>query len=140
MCESVLFEQKEIRRIWDKRAEKWWFSVVDVVEVLAENDRPRKYWNDLKKKLQDEGNELSEKIGRLKLLATDGKMRLTDVADTEQLLRIIQSISSPKAELFKMWLAQCSSISFSFVYRTLDRTITSYELNLAPHSLKNQAP
>ncbi|WP_428087123.1 BRO-N domain-containing protein [Candidatus Thioglobus sp.] len=102
----ILFNQKEVRRHWDDETELWYFSVVDVIAVLAENSRPRKYWSDLKKKLEDERSELSEKIGQLKMKATDGKMRMTDVADTEQLLRLIQSIPSPKAEPFKLWLAK----------------------------------
>jgi len=101
-----LFEQKQIRSVWKDEDEKWYFSIIDVIEVLTESERPRKYWSDLKAKLQKEGSELSEKIGQLKLAAEDGKMRLTDVADTEQLFRLIQSIPSPKAEPFKMWLAQ----------------------------------
>jgi len=101
-----LFEQKQVRSVWDSEQEKWYFSIIDVIEVLTETDRPRKYWSDLKSKLKNEGSELSEKIGQLKLEAGDGKMRITDVADTEQLFRLIQSIPSPKAEPFKMWLAQ----------------------------------
>jgi len=105
----AIFEEKEIRREWYK--EDWFFSVIDVVEVLVENNkRPRKYWSDLKQKLISEGFvEVSEKIGQLKMLAKDGKMRLTDVADTKTLLRIIQTIPSPKAEPFKRWLAQVGS-------------------------------
>jgi len=106
MGDSVqLFEDRRIRTAWDAEKEEWYFSIIDVVAVLADNERPRKYWSDLKSKLKDEGSELSEKIGQLKMKAEDGKMRLTDVADTEQLLRIIQSIPSPKAEPFKRWLA-----------------------------------
>lgn len=101
-----LFNEKQIRSVWKEEDEKWYFSIIDVIEVLTESERPRKYWSDLKAKLQKEGSELSEKIGQLKLAAEDGKMRLTDVADTEQLFRLIQSIPSPKAEPFKMWLAQ----------------------------------
>ena len=101
-----LFEEKQIRSVWNDEIEKWYFSIIDVIEVLTRSDRPRKYWSDLKIKLQKEGSQLSEKIGQLKLIAEDGKMRLTDVADTEQLFRLIQSIPSPKAEPFKMWLAQ----------------------------------
>ena len=95
-----------MRTLWDDVEEKWYFSIIDTIEVLTETDRPRKYWNDLKKKLRAEGSELSEKIGQLKMPAADGKMRLTDVADTEQLFRLIQSIPSPKAEPFKLWMAQ----------------------------------
>ncbi len=101
-----LFQDQSIRTHWSEDKELWYFSIIDVIAVLAENSRPRKYWSDLKKKLNDEGSELSEKIGQFKMKATDGKMRMTDVADTEQLLRLIQSIPSPKAEPFKLWLAQ----------------------------------
>jgi len=101
-----LFEAKQIRSAWNEEEQKWYFSVIDVIEVLTGTDRPRKYWNDLKSKLGKEGSQLSEKIGQLKMLAEDGKMRDTDVADTEQLLRLIQSVPSPKAEPFKQWLAK----------------------------------
>jgi len=101
-----LFEDKKIRSAWDEEHEEWYFSVVDVCGVLSGTDNPRRYWSDLKRKLQVEGSEVYEKIVQLKMTAPDGKMRLTDVADTEQLLRIIQSIPSPKAEPFKLWLAQ----------------------------------
>jgi len=101
-----IFEDKKVRTVWDDETEEWYFSVIDVVEVLTDTDRPRKYWNDLKKKLRIEGSQLSEKIGQLKMQAPDGKMRLTDVASTEQLFRLIQSIPSPKAEPFKQWIAQ----------------------------------
>ena len=105
----AIFEEKEIRRKWYN--EDWYFSVIDVIEVLVDNNkRPRKYWSDLKQKLILEGFvEVSEKIGQLKMMAKDGKMRLTDVADTRTLLRIIQTIPSPKAEPFKRWLAQVGS-------------------------------
>jgi hypothetical protein len=104
-----LFESKQVRSIWDPEAEKWYFSIVDVIEVLTGTDRPRKYWSDLKTKLKKEGSELSEKIGQLKMAAEDGKSRITDVADTQQLFRLIQSVPSPKAEPFKIWLAQVGS-------------------------------
>lgn len=101
-----LFEDKKIRTAWDEERQEWYFSIVDVVGVLSDSDNPRRYWSDLKRKLKSEGAvELYEKIVQLKMVAEDGKKRLTDVADTEQLLRIIQSIPSPKAEPFKMWLA-----------------------------------
>ncbi len=103
------FEQKQIRTHWDKEQEKWYFSVVDVIEILTESPRPRRYWNDLKIKLQKEGSELSEKIGQLKMKSSDGKNYNTDVLDTEQLFRLIQSIPSPKAEPFKLWLAKVGS-------------------------------
>ena len=100
-----LFEEKEVRTLWDHDKEDWYISIIDVIEILTESDRPKKYWSDLKAKLKKEGSEVSEKIGRLKMKAIDGKMRLTDVATTEQLFRLIQSIPSPKAEPFKLWLA-----------------------------------
>ncbi len=96
-----LFENKKIRTEWDEEKETWYFSIVDVIAVLTESKEPRRYWSDLKIKLKSEGNELYEKIVQLKMRASDGKMRMTDVADTEQLLRIIQSIPSPRAEPFK---------------------------------------
>ncbi len=102
----AIFEGKGIRRHWNDTEEKWYFSVVDVIAVLAQSSRPRKYWDDLKRKLILEGSELSEKIGQLKMQASDGKFYLTDVADTEVMLRIIQSIPSPHAEPFKLWLAR----------------------------------
>lgn len=107
--EIKLFEDKKVRTLWDADQEKWYLSIVDVIEVLTGTDRPRKYWNDLKAKLKKEGSELSEKIGQLKMEAEDGKSRMTDVADTEQLFRLIQSIPSPKAEPFKLWLAQVAA-------------------------------
>lgn len=101
----AIFQKKEIRKILHKG--EWWFSVIDVVEALSGTDRPRKYWNDLKKKLVKEGfTEVSEKIGQLKMLSPDGKMRETDCATTETMFRIIQIIPSPKAEPFKRWLAR----------------------------------
>jgi len=102
----ILFNQKRIRRIWDEEKELWYFSVVDVVEILTDSPRPRKYWNALKTKLKQEGSELSQKMGQLKLESPDGKKYLTDVADTETILRLIQSIPSLKAEPFKIWLAK----------------------------------
>jgi hypothetical protein len=101
-----LFEQKQIRSIWNDEEEKWYFSVIDVIQVLTESERPRKYWSDLKSKLKKEGSQLSEKIGQLKLQSADGKFYNTDIADTEQLFRLIQSIPSPKAEPFKLWIAK----------------------------------
>jgi DNA-damage-inducible protein D len=101
------FEGREIRKGWHK--EQWYFSIVDVIEVLTGTDRARKYWSDLKKKLVGEGfDETSEKIGQLKMMAADGKKRMTDVANTEGVLRIIMSVPSPKAEPFRQWMAQTS--------------------------------
>ena len=108
--ESIqIFEDKQVRTVWDAEQEKWYLSIIDVIEILTGTDRPRKYWGDLKAKLKKEGSELSEKIGQLKMQSADGKFYLTDVADTEQLFRLIQSIPSPKAEPFKLWLAQVAS-------------------------------
>lgn len=101
-----LFGGDKIRAIWNDEQEKWYFSVVDVVAVLTESPNPQTYWRVLKKRLKDEGNETVTNCNGLKMPAADGKMRLTDVADTEQLLRIIQSVPSPKAEPFKTWLAK----------------------------------
>jgi BRO family, N-terminal domain len=100
-----IFEEHKVRTVWDEETLEWYFSVIDAVEALTDTERPRKYWNDLKKKLKKEGSELSDKIGQLKLPASDGKMRMTDVAYTNQLFRLIQSIPSPKAEPFKLWIA-----------------------------------
>lgn len=104
-----IFEDKKVRTVWDVEQEKWYFSIIDVIEILTNSPRPRKYWHALKTKLANEGSELSQNMGQLKMTAEDGKMRLTDVADTEQLFRLIQSIPSPKAEPFKLWLAQVAS-------------------------------
>jgi DNA-damage-inducible protein D len=101
-----IFEQKQVRTHWDEEQEKWYFSVIDVIEILTDSPRPRKYWSALKTKLKVEGSEVSQSLGQLKMQAEDGKMRETDVADTKTLLRIIQSIPSPKAEPFKQWLAK----------------------------------
>jgi prophage antirepressor-like protein len=102
----ILFTQKQIRRIWDSKREQWYFSIVDVIEVLTDSTIPKRYWSDLKRNLEKEGNETYEKIVRLKMTASDGKQRETDCFSTEDLLRIIQSIPSPKAEPFKLWLAK----------------------------------
>jgi hypothetical protein len=104
-----LFEEKTIRTQWDADAEKWFFSVVDTISVLTDSDNPRRYWSDLKRKLKAEGSQLYEEIVQLKMKSSDGKSYNTDVADTEQLLRLIQSIPSKKAEPFKLWLAQVGS-------------------------------
>ena len=101
-----LFEDKQIRSVWDEDAEKWYISIVDVVEVLTESPNPRKYWSVLKTRLKKEGSELATNCRQLKLQAADGKFYKSDVADVEQLFRLIQSIPSPKAEPFKMWLAE----------------------------------
>ena len=100
----TVFEEKEVRRVWHN--EQWFFSIIDVVSILSQSNRPRKYWDDLKRKLKDEGFQLSDKIGQLKLPSSDGKSYLTDVTNLEGIFRIIQSIPSPKAEPFKQWLAR----------------------------------
>ena len=107
--EIKLFEQKQVRSIWDAEKEKWYMSIVDVIAVLTESIDPNAYWRKLKQRLKEEGNETVTNCHGLKMMAQDGKMRLTDVADTEQLFRLIQSIPSPKAEPFKLWLAQVAS-------------------------------
>ena len=104
-----LFEQKKVRTVWDDEEEKWYFAIVDVVEVLTDSENPQTYWRVLKNRLKKEGNETVTNCNGLKLRAADGKMRMTDVADTEQLFRIIQSLPSPKAEPFKQWMAQVAS-------------------------------
>lgn len=104
-----LFQDRKVRTIWDDEQEKWYFSIVDVVAVLTDSVDSRKYWNKLKQRLKEEGNETVTNCHQLKMQAADGKMRLTDVADTEQLFRLIQSIPSPKAEPFKQWMAQVAS-------------------------------
>jgi hypothetical protein len=124
-----LFENTKVRTLWDSEQEKWFISIIDVIEILTESDRSRKYWSDLKNKLQKEGSQLSEKIGQLKMPAPDGKMRLTDVADTEQLFRLIQSIPSPKAEPFKLWLAQIAAERLDEMQDpelTIDRALEQY--------------
>ena len=102
----IIFNQKEVRRQWDEKKELWFFSVVDIIEILTESPRPRKYWNALKTKLEKEWSELSQNVGQLKMKSPDGKFYKTDVLDTENILRLIQSIPSPKAEPFKLWLAK----------------------------------
>ena len=107
-----LFEERKVRTVWDDKEEKWYFPIVDVTAVLTDSKdytTARKYWNKLKQRLKEEGNETVTNCHQLKLRAADGKMRLTDVADTEQLFRLIQSVPSPKAEPFKLWMAQVAS-------------------------------
>ncbi len=109
MSNIKVFNDKRIRTHWDADKEEWYFSIVDVAGILSGSSQPRKYWSDLKKKLKTEGSELSEKIGQLKMQSSDGKYYKTDVLDTKGVLRLVQSIPSPKAEPFKMWLAQVGS-------------------------------
>ena len=112
-----IFEKQPVRAVWDEEGERWWFSVVDIVGVLTDSPNPRKYWSVLKTRLKQEGNETATNCSQLKLLMPDGKMRLTDVADTEQVLRVIQSIPSKKAEPFKLWLAK---VGMERIYETVD--------------------
>lgn len=124
-----IFDNKRVRTHWNEGKELWYISVIDVIEVLTGTDRPRKYWNDLKTKLKKEGSELSEKIGQLKMQSSDGKFYKTDVADTEQIFRLIQSIPSPKAEPFKLWLAQLASEHLDEMQDpeiTIDRALDQY--------------
>jgi len=124
-----LFENKRVRTAWDEEKEDWLFSIIDVVEILTGTDNPRRYWSDLKRKLNAEGSQLYEKIVQLKMLAEDGKLRLTDVADTEQLLRLIQSIPSPKAEPFKVWLASVGKDRINETFDpelAIDRALVTY--------------
>ena len=125
-----LFEDRRIRTAWDVESEEWYFSIVDVCEVLTDTANPRRYWSDLKRKLKNEGAiELYEKIVQLKMLASDGKYYRTDVANMEQLLRIIQSIPSPKAEPFKIWLAQVGKERIEETIDpelTIDRALETY--------------
>ena len=124
-----LFEDQPIRTAWDETTEEWYFSVVDVCQILSGTENPRRYWSDLKRKLNAEGSELYEKIVQLKLRSPDGKRRATDVANPQQLLRIIQSISSPKAEPFKLWLAQVGAERIEETIDpelTIDRALETY--------------
>ena len=109
MNKIKVFENKKVRTAWNEETEYWFFSVIDVLEILTESENPRRYWSDLKIKLSTEGSELYDDIVQLKLPAADGKMRLTDVLDTKGILRLVQSVPSPKAEPFKMWLAKVGS-------------------------------
>ena len=121
MDKLQLFENKQIRTAWDEETEEWYFSIVDVVAVLTESPNPQTYWRVMKKRLKDEGNETVTNCNALKMTAADGKKRLTDVATTEQLLRLIQSIPSPKAEPFKLWLAE---VGRERIEETIDPELT----------------
>ena len=124
-----LFEEKKVRTVWDDEQEKWYFSIVDVCDVLTESKDATAYWRKLKQRLKAEGNETVTNCHALKLRAADGKMRLTDVADTEQLFRLIQSIPSPKAEPFKLWMAQVASQRLDQLQdpeKSIDQAIVDY--------------
>ena len=124
-----IFEDKKVRTLWISEEEKWYLSIVDVISVLTDSPNPQVYWRVLKKRLKDEGNETVTICNALKMIAADGKMRLTDVADTEQLFRLIQSIPSPKAEPFKLWLAQIAAERLDEMQDpelTIDRALKQY--------------
>ena len=139
-----LFQNKEIRAAWNNEEDDWYFSIVDIVETLTESadyQTARKYWNKLKQRLKDEGNELVTNCHQLKMPAADGKMRLTDVANTKQVLRIIQSIPSPKAEPFKTWLAQVGADRLDEIAdpeKAIDRAVESYRQKGYSESWINQ--
>ena len=129
------FENKQIRTIWNGDEEKFYISVVDIVGVISESDRPRKYWSDLKNKLKQEGNEVSEKIGQLKLKSKDGKYRTTDICDIEEMFRIIESIPSKNSEPIKQWLAKLGSERINEVFDpslTVQRAIDTYRKKRYP--------
>ena len=124
-----LFEERKVRTIWDDTHEKWYFSIVDVVAILTDSSNPQTYWRVLKKRLKEEGNETVTNCNALKLKAADGKMRLTDVADNEQLFRLIQSIPSPKAEPFKLWMAEVASTRIDQLQdpeRSIEQAVADY--------------
>ncbi len=127
--EIKLFDEKKVRSIWDAEQEKWYLSIVDVIAILTESPNPRKYWSVLKTRLKTEGSELTTNCSQLKMQSADGKFYLTDVADTEQLFRLIQSIPSPKAEPFKIWLAKVAAERLSEMQNpelTIDRALEDY--------------
>ena len=129
MDEIKLYENKEIRSVWDEEKEEWYFSVVDIVGVLTESVSPAAYWRKLKQRLKEEGTQTVTKCHSLKMKATDGKMRLTDVADMQGIFRIIQSIPSPKAEPFKLWLAEVGKERIDEIIDpelTIDRALETY--------------
>jgi hypothetical protein len=124
-----IFDQKKVRTLWDAEQEKWYLAIVDVIAVLTESPNPQVYWRVLKKRLKDEGNETVTNCNGLKMEAPDGKLRMTDVADTEQLFRLIQSIPSPKAEPFKLWLAKVAAVRLDEMQDpelTIDRALEQY--------------
>lgn len=129
MNDIKLYENKEIRSVWDEEKEEWFFSIVDVVSALTESSNPQVYWRVLKKRLKDEGNETVTNCNALKMKSADGKMRKTDVADMQGIFRIIQSIPSPKAEPFKMWLAEIGKERIDEIIDpelTIDRALKTY--------------
>jgi BRO family, N-terminal domain len=135
--EIKLFEDKKVRTLWDEDQEKWYLSIIDVIAVLTESPNPRKYWSVLKTRLKAEGSQLATNCSQLKMQSVDGKFYLTDVADTEQLFRLIQSIPSPKAEPFKLWLAQVAAQRLEEMQDpelTIDRALEQYlQLGYSEH-------
>jgi prophage antirepressor-like protein len=124
-----IFEDKKVRTLWDDEKEKWYFSIVDVIAILTDSPKPRTYWSVLKTRLKAEGSQLATNCSQLKMRAADGKLYLTDVADTEQLFRLIQSIPSPKAEPFKRWLAEVAAERLDEMQDpelTIDRALEQY--------------
>lgn len=129
MNEIKLYENQQIRSVWDEEQEEWFFSVVDVIAVLTESENPRKYWSVLKTRLKKEGREPATICSQLRMSASDGKQRLTDAADMEGIFRIIQSVPSPKAEPFKMWLAQVGKERLDEIIDpelSIDRALQTY--------------
>lgn len=125
-----LFEERKVRTVWDDKQEKWYFSIVDVVAVLTDSTNPRKYWSVLKTRLKKEGSELATNCSQLKMMSADGKRYLTDVADTEQIFRIIQSIPSPKAEPFKQWMASVAGMRLDQMQDpelSIDQAVADYK-------------
>lgn len=130
---TQLFEQKEVRSHWNEELEEWYFSIVDVIAILTESSNPRKYWSVLKTRLKKEGSELATNCSQLKMRSSDNKMYLTDVANTQQLFRLIQSIPSPKAEPFKLWLAEVAKQRIDQLQDpelSIDREVCVQQLNL----------
>ena len=124
-----IFEDKKVRTLWDSDQEKWFLSIVDIIAILTDSPNPRKYWSVLKTRLKAKGSELTTNCSQLKMQAADGKFYLTDVADTEQLFRLVQSIPSPKAEPFKLWLAQIAAERLDEMQDpelTIDRALEQY--------------
>ncbi len=141
MSPIELFETKQVRSVWDAERELWFFSIVDVIAILTASPNPRKYWSVLKTRLKKEGSELATNCSQLKMESADGKRYLTDVADTEQLLRLVQSIPSPKAEPFKQWLAQVGYERIEETEdpeRALDRAMETYLKKGYPREWVNQ--
>lgn len=127
--EIKLYENNKIRSVWNEEREEWFFSIVDIVEILTESSNPQVYWRVLKKRLKDEGNETVTNCNGLKMMPSDGKMKKTDVADIQGIFRIIQSIPSPKAEPFKMWLAEVGKDRVDEIIDpeiTIDRALETY--------------